>query len=100
MYVAGSRLPALDSNTSRPAQPANTGSAFLNWVSDTSIRLVQLERRIDPFFRPAFDALLREPIARLVTALINSKRPHEGLQLAEERAIPDEEAHLLSIIDS
>ena len=79
---------------------ANTGSAFLNWVSDTSTALVHLERRFDPFFRPAFDALLRDPIARMTTALINMKRPNEGLKMAEERPIPDEEAYLDSIVDS
>jgi len=88
----------LNSNASRPIPPADTGSAFLNWVSDTSMRLVQLERRFDPFFRPAFDAVLRDPLARIVTFLINMRRPDEGFELAEEGPIPDEEAHLQSII--
>jgi hypothetical protein len=93
--------PALsDSNTSRPVPPANTGSTLLNAVSDASTRLLQLERRFDPWFRPLFDAVLRDPIARVTTALINSQRRDEGLKLAEERLIPDEEAHLASIIDS
>jgi len=61
---------------------------------------VQLERRFDPFVRPAFDAVLRDPIAKLTTALINGKRSNEGFALAEERPIPDEEAWLQSIIDS
>ena len=69
-------------------------------MGDTSIRLVQLERRIDPFFRPAFDAVFREPIAKLVTALINRQRRREGFAIAEEREIADEEAHLQSIITS
>jgi len=89
-----------DSNASRPVPPADTGSAFLNVVSDTATRLLQLERRVDPWFRPAFDAVLRDPLARMVTALINMRRPNEGLKLAEERAIPDEEAHLDSIIST
>jgi hypothetical protein len=80
--------------------PADTGSAVLNFISDTSLRLLQLERRIDPWIRPAFDAVLREPIARLTTALINRQRPNEGLKIAEERAQPDEEASLQSIIDT
>ena len=62
------------------------------------MRLVQLERRFDPFFRPAFDAVLRDPLARIVTFLINMRRPDEGFELAEEGPIPDEEAHLQSII--
>jgi hypothetical protein len=90
----------MNSNASRPVPPANTGSAFLNWISDTSLFLVQLERRFDPFFRPAFDAVLRDPIASLTTALINMRRPDEGLKIAEEKPIPDEEAYLNSIISS
>lgn len=92
--------PVADSNASRPLPRANTGSAFLNLLADTATFLVQVERRFDPFVRPTFDAVLRDPIARLATALINWRRPHEGLGIAEERAIPDEEAHLQSIIDS
>lgn len=90
----------MSSNPSRPVPPANTGSALLNWISDTSLRLVQLERRFDPFFRPAFDAVLRDPLTKLTTALINLKRPNEGLKLAEEKLLPDEDAYLDSIIDS
>jgi hypothetical protein len=93
-------MPALNSNTSHPAPRANTGSAFLNRLSDLSTFFVQLERRFDPFFRPAFDAVLRDPLARLITALINRKRPNEGLKIAEERPIADEEKYLESIISS
>jgi hypothetical protein len=90
----------MNSNVSRPVPPANTGSAVLNWISDTALFLVQLERRFDPFFRPAFDAVLRNPIARLTTALINLNRPNEGLKIAEEKPLPDEDAFLDSIISS
>ncbi len=72
----------------------------MNWLSDTSTAFVHLERRFDPVYRPAFDALLRDPIARVATALINSRRPNEGLKIAEERPIPDEEAWVDSIITS
>ena len=37
-------------------------------------------------------------IARLVTAIMNKRRQDEGLGLAEEKAQPDEEAHLDGII--
>src|SRR5205807_8003551 len=57
-------------------------------------------RRFDHWLRPPFDAVLRDPIARLVTALINRKRPNEGLKIAEERLLPDEEAYLDSIIST
>ena len=90
----------MDSNTSRSQPPANTGSAFLDWLSNTLTSLVHLESRFDPFVRPAFDAVLRDPLARLTTALINRKRPNEGLSIAEEKPIPDEEAYVDSIISS
>ena len=90
----------MNSNASRSAPRANTGSTFLDRLADLSTFLVRLERRVDPFVRPAFDAVLRDPIATLTTALINRKRPNEGFALAEERPIPNEEAWLESIISS
>jgi hypothetical protein len=89
-----------DSNTSRSAPRANTGSAFKNWLSDATFMLVHLESRFDPFIRPLFDAVLRDHVARLTTALINRKRPNAGLKIAEERPIPDEETYVDSIIAS
>jgi hypothetical protein len=91
-------MPSENSNASRPVPRADTGSALLNWLADTSTFLLQMERRIDPWLRPPFDALLRDPIARLVTALINWQRRNEGLQLAEERPLPGEADYLDSII--
>jgi len=90
--------PAVSSNVSRPMPRARTGSQILNVISDASMFLLQLERRIDPWFRPAFDALLRDRIARLVTRRMNAKRPRQQLQLAEETLLPDEEANLDTII--
>src|SRR5690348_759957 len=78
------------SNNSRPIPPANTGSAFLNVLANASTRFVQFERRFDPFFRPAFDALLQKPLTRLATALINAQRKNEGYKIAEEREIAGE----------
>jgi hypothetical protein len=90
----------VNSNASRPIPPPNTGSAVLNWLQNVSMTALHLERRFDPFVRPAFDAVLRDPLARLTTWLINAKRPNEGLKIAEERPIPNEEAHLDSIIST
>ena len=89
-----------NSNASRSQPRANTGSALMDWLSNTLTALVHLESRFDPFVRPLFEATLRDPVARLVTALINAKRPNEGLKIAEERPIPDEEAYVDSIIAS
>ena len=72
----------------------------MNRVSDFFTRMLQLERRFDPFIRPAFDALLRDPIAEMTTALINRKRPNEGLKIAEEKSMPGEEEYLDSIVSS
>ncbi|VTU28840.1 hypothetical protein [Variovorax sp. PBL-E5] len=89
-----------NSNVSRPAPRANTGSVLRNFISDSGMALLRLERRFDPFVRPAFDALLRDPLARFTTALINSKRKDEGLGIAEERLMPDEESFTDSIVQS
>src|SRR5256885_365552 len=80
--------------------PPDTGNFLLNWISRALLLLIRLERRFDPFFRPAVDKVLREPLSRGVTALINWRRKDEGLKIAEERAQPDEEAHLDDIIAS
>lgn len=90
----------MDSNASRPIPPADTGNAILNWISDINLSLLHLERRIDPFIRPAFDAVLRDPLTNLTTWLINVQRKRENLQIAEEKPLPDEEVYLDSIIDS
>jgi hypothetical protein len=95
-----SPVPEAALNPDRPIPKANTGSSFLNWLADTSTALVHLERRFDPLLRPAFDAVLRDPVASLVTAMINRSRPQDGLRIAEERLMPDEEAYLDSIIAS
>ena len=88
------------SNVSRPVPRADTGSVVKDFIANTSLRLLQFERRFDPFVRPAFDAVLRDPVARLTTALINWQRPNEGLALAEERLLPGEDEFVDSVIAS
>ncbi len=63
-------------------------------------KFLHLERRIEPFFRPALNALLREPSARFIQWGINRNRINEGLALAEERPLPGEADALQSTIDS
>ena len=67
-------------------------------LHDVLVSLSHVERRLEPFFREAADWVLREPMAAVIQALINVQRRDEGLALAEERPIPDEEAHLQAII--
>jgi hypothetical protein len=81
--------------------PPDTGSRLLNGIARALLFVIHVQRRLDPFYRPALDWLLRDRLSRLTTWLINRKRRHEErLALAEERIHPDEEAHLGSIIDS
>ncbi len=78
--------------------PADTGVSLLNWIADASTFLVHMERRVDPFFRRPFDAVFRQLLTNVTTALINLKRKNEGFRLAEERLQPNEEGHLEEII--
>jgi hypothetical protein len=78
--------------------PADTGNWLLDRITNASTLLVHLERRVDPFFRPAFDALLRDFLTSFATALINLGRRNDHLRLAEEQPGPGEEAYLEEII--
>ena len=80
--------------------PPQTGSALLNAISRAGTFAFHVERRFDPFFRPALDRVLRDRLERLVTALINSRREDDGLGIAEERLLPGEEAFLDDIIET
>src|SRR6187431_3302563 len=92
--------PATSSNASHPQPRAATGVAWRDLVADTTIALLRLERRVDPFVRPAFDALLKDRLERLTTALINAKRRDRHLRIAEERMLVDEESFTDSIVRS
>ena len=46
------------------------------------------ERRLEPFFRPAFNRAFREPLAGLLQYLINRRRPDEGLGLPRSASLP------------
>lgn len=70
----------------------------LRFFHEAILKLMKIERRFDPFFRPAFDALLQEPLAHLTQALINAWRQDECLQLVEEKPVPDEVAFVDAII--
>jgi hypothetical protein len=83
--------------------PADTGSWLLDRANSLLLFLLHLERRLDPFFRRPFDAVLQSPLTALTTKLINWKRRRErgdGIGLAEECIQPDEEQHVQAIIDT
>ncbi len=61
---------------------------------------MHVERRFEPFFRPGVNAILREPSVRVIQWVMNLRRENQGFRLAEERALPGEEASLDSIIES
>lgn len=63
------------------------------------VGLMHIERRLEPWFRPQWNRLFREPSAAAIQFLINLPRRDEGLALAEERIDPDEEQSLDDIID-
>jgi hypothetical protein len=73
---------------------------FWQRLHDAFLFMLHVERRFEPFFRPAVDAVLRPPSAGLIQFLINLTRKNEHLGLAEERPQPGEEQHLQSIIDT
>ena len=56
-------------------------------------------RRFDPFWRPAFNTTLRNPTARVLTALINLQRSRENVGLAQETLQPGEEQDVQTMID-
>lgn len=78
--------------------PPNTGNWLLDRIAAVSMFLVHVERRFDPFFRPAFDFLFRNFFTYVTTALINLGRTDEHLGIAEERTLPGEESFLDDVI--
>ena len=78
-----------------PDRPASKVGLAVHRALQT---FLHFERRFEPFFRPALNFVVREPLAKLFQALINWRRPDEGLKLAEEKPLPGEEAGLSSII--
>lgn len=73
---------------------------FLRLIHRIIEILLHFERRLEqPFLRPAFNYLLREPLARLLTALINLRRSRENVGLAEETPQPGEDEDVQTMID-
>jgi hypothetical protein len=77
---------------------AGTRLAFKRFVHGVFIAALHFERRFDPFFRPAWDALFREPSAAILQWLIGLLRRDDGLGLAQEKPLAGEAEYLDSII--
>jgi len=67
-------------------------------MSDAFTFLLHLERRFAPFVRPAFDAVLRDPIATFTTALIKGNARTKASKSRKEKPLPNEEIYFDSII--
>jgi hypothetical protein len=72
---------------------------FGEFIHSFLYEFVQLERRTEPFWRQYANQIFREPSAAVLQALINLQRKNENLALAEEKAMPGEEAALDKIIE-
>lgn len=72
---------------------------ILKAIHNFLIRLLHIERRLEPWFRPQWDYFFREPGSRIIQFFVNRRRKHENLKLAEERFDPDEEESLNKIVD-
>jgi len=72
---------------------------LLKRLHDALVAGLLFERRFEPWFRPAFNWALRNPMAAAIQFLINVRRPNEGLGLAEEKILPGEAESLQEIID-
>lgn len=92
--------PRAEANPDQPIPKAQTGSRIKDVTADVLTRLIQIERRVDPWFRPAFDATLRDPIANVITAFMNTRRANEHLALAEEKLLPHENEFNQDVIAS
>src|SRR5688572_26406017 len=68
-------------------------------INDALVAIVLAERRVDPYFRDAFDAVLQRPLSTAVQGLINLRRRDEHLAIAEERLLPDEEKITAAIVE-
>lgn len=71
---------------------------MLRMLHATAVTALKLERRIDPFIRPAFDAVLREPLAAGAQGLLRLLRPRASRLPAHEQVLPGEAECIAAII--
>ena len=72
---------------------------ILHFIHRIMVEMLHIERRLEPWFRPQWNRIFREPCADMIQYFINHNRKDEGLKLAEETIDPDEEESLDKIID-
>ena len=66
-------------------------------INDALLKLLSLERRVDPYFRDTFDSLFQRPLATCVQFLIRRFHPSQETRLCEEIHFPGEEQAAESI---
>ena len=76
----------------------NVTMRLLKLLHDLLLEVLHIERRLEPWFRPQLNWLLREPVARVIQYFINLQRKDGGLRLAEEKIDADEKESLDKII--
>jgi hypothetical protein len=86
--------------TTAGARASGVGSTLKLWFNATMVALLNFERRLDPYFRDAFDRVFQRPLVVVTQGLINFRRRDEGLGLAEERLLPDEDELTGEIADN
>ncbi len=77
----------------------NIKMRILRFIHRVALELLHIERRLEPWFRPQWNRIFREPLAGIIQFFINLQRKNKGMRLAEEKRAPDEEESLNEIID-
>jgi hypothetical protein len=72
---------------------------FLKPIHVGLVNILEVERRLEPFFRSTFNHLFREVTASGLQHLINYRREDLGLELAEEKIFDWEEQALDEVIE-
>ena len=72
---------------------------MLRPFNDITTGLWHIERRFEFLYRRRFDELLRPPLFAAAQVLLNATRRDEGLALAEEKLLDNEEVYTREIID-
>lgn len=71
----------------------------LHGIHRALVSAMHVERRLEPWFRPALNYVAREPAAWLLQVLVNFRRTNHHLALAEEKSFDWEQPALDDIID-
>ncbi|MCK9294801.1 MAG: catalase family protein [Desulfobulbaceae bacterium] len=77
----------------------NNKHRILGFIHRVALELLHIERRLEPWFRPQLNRILREPLAAVIQFFINLQRSNENMRLAEEKTAPAEKESLDEIID-